>query len=247
MLSLIQNEWMKWWTMKKSKIVLALYVLIAVGVVIVAKMNDADLTRSDYYMLMTIILFNLLGIITIVFTAETVGNEVRYDMMKHLLMSPYSRMTIYFSKLLFSILIMLGQFIFIVIITYAASFAFSEAGDGIQWRDTVFSLVTPVFTIFMTLFFSLVFRSVGMIIGFTVLAQFFTSIAGTVLLAFKPEIAKWIVLMHLDWSMYFKGALTYGTAEPMGTTLTFSVLFVLAHILVLFGGSILIFQKKSYL
>ncbi|ACB60192.1 ABC-2 type transporter [Exiguobacterium sibiricum 255-15] len=247
MLSLIQNEWMKWWTMKKSKIVLALYVLIAVGLVIITKMNDFDMTRSEYYTLVSTILFGLLGIITIVFTAETVGNEVRYDTMKHLLMSPYSRMMIYFSKLLFSILVMLGQFIFIAIITYAASFAFSEAGDSIQWRDTVFSLVSPVFTIFMTLFFSLIFRSVGMIIGFTVLAQFFTSIAGNVLLAFKPEIAKWIVLMHLDWSMYFKGALTYGTAEPMGTTLTFSVIFVLAHILVLFGGSILIFQKKSYL
>ena len=55
MLSLIQNEWMKWWTMKKSKIVLALYVLIAVGVVIIAKMNDVDITRSDYYMLLTIL------------------------------------------------------------------------------------------------------------------------------------------------------------------------------------------------
>ena len=127
MLSLIQNEWMKWWTMKKSKIVLALYVLIAVGVVIVAKMNDFDMTRSDYYTLVSTILFGLLGIITIVFTAETVGNEVRYDTMKHLLMSPYSRMMIYFSKLLFSILVMLGQFIFIAVITYAASFAFSEA------------------------------------------------------------------------------------------------------------------------
>ncbi|HCN58749.1 MAG TPA: ABC transporter permease [Exiguobacterium sp.] len=247
MLSLIQNEWMKWWTMKKSKIVLALYVVIVVGLVIITKMNDFGMTRSDYYTLVSTILFGLLGIITIVFTAETVGNEVRYDTMKHLLMSPYSRMMIYFSKLLFSILVMLGQFIFIAVITYAASFAFSEAGDSIQWRDTVLSLVSPVFTIFMTLFFSLIFRSVGMIIGFTVLAQFFTSIVGNVLLAFKPEIAKWIVLMHLDWSMYFKGALTYGTAEPMGTTLTFSVIFVLAHILVLFGGSILIFQKKSYL
>ncbi|WP_026829077.1 ABC transporter permease [Exiguobacterium artemiae] len=247
MLSLIQNEWMKWWTMKKSKIVLALYVAIAVGLVIIAKTNDFDFTRSDYYTWVSTILFGLLGIITIVFTAETIGNEVRYDTMKHLLMSPYSRMMIYFSKLLFSILIMLGQFIFIALITYAASFAFSEAGESLQLRDTVFALVNPVFTIFMTLFFSLVFRSVGMIIGFTVLAQFFTSIAGTVLLAFKPEIAKWIVFMHLDWSMYFKGALTYGTGEAMGTTLTFSVLFVLAHILVLFGGSILIFQKKSYL
>ncbi|AFS69830.1 MULTISPECIES: ABC transporter permease [Exiguobacterium] len=247
MLSLIQNEWMKWWTMKKSKIVLALYLVIAVGLVIIAKTNDFDFTRSEYYTLVSTILFGLLGIITIVFTAETVGNEVRYDTMKHLLMSPYSRMTIYFSKLLFSILIMLGQFLFIALITYAASFAFSETGETLQLRDTVLALVNPIFTIFMTLFFSLVFRSVGMIIGFTVLAQFFTSIVGNVLLAFKPEIAKWIVFMHLDWSMYFKGALTYGMAEPMGTTLTFSIIFVIAHILVLFGSSILIFQKKSYL
>lgn len=247
MLSLIQNEWMKWWTMKKSKIVLALYVVIAIGIVIIAKTNDFDFTQSSYYSTISTILFGLLGIITIVFTAETVGNEVRYDTMKHLLMSPYSRMTIYFSKLLFSILIMLGQFIFIALITYASSFAFSEAGESLQLRDTVLALVNPIFTIFMTLFFSLVFRSVGMIIGFTVLAQFFTSIVGSLLLAFKPEIAKWIVFMHLDWSMYFKGALTYGTGEVMGTTLTFSVIFVLAHILVLFGGSILIFQKKSYL
>ncbi|OIN68311.1 ABC transporter [Exiguobacterium sp. KRL4] len=247
MLSLIQNEWMKWWTMKKSKIVLALYVVIAAGLVIIAKTNDFDFTRSEYYTLVSTILFGLLGIITIVFTAETVGNEVRYDTMKHLLMSPYSRMTIYFSKLLFSILIMLGQFLFIALITYAASFAFSEGGETLQLRDTVLALVNPIFTIFMTLFFSLVFRSVGMIIGFTVLAQFFTTIVGGVLLALKPEIAKWIVFMHLDWSMYFKDAVGYGMAEPMGTTLTFSIIFVIAHILVLFGGSILIFQKKSYL
>lgn len=247
MLSLIQNEWMKWWTMKKSKIVLALYAVIAIGIVIIAKTNDFDFTQSSYYTMVSAVLFGLLGIITIVFTAETVGNEVRYDTMKHLLMSPYSRMTIYFSKLLFSILIMLGQFIFIALITYAASFAFSEAGESLQLRDTVLALVNPIFTIFMTLFFSLVFRSVGMIIGFTVLAQFFTSIVGSLLLAFKPEIAKWIVFMHLDWSMYFQNATEFGVAETMGTTLTFSVIFVLAHILVLFGGSILIFQKKSYL
>ncbi|MGX8236466.1 ABC transporter permease [Exiguobacterium undae] len=247
MLSLIQNEWMKWWTMKKSKIVLALYAVIAIGIVIIAKTNDFDFTQSSYYTMVSAVLFGLLGIITIVFTAETVGNEVRYDTMKHLLMSPYSRMTIYFSKLLFSILIMLGQFIFIALITYASSFAFSEAGESLQLRDTVLALVNPIFTIFMTLFFSLVFRSVGMIIGFTVLAQFFTSIVGSLLLAFKPEIAKWIVFMHLDWSMYFQNAAEFGVAETMGTTLTFSVIFVLAHILVLFGGSILIFQKKSYL
>ena len=81
MLSLIQNEWMKWWTMKKSKIVLALYVVIVVGLVIIAKMNDFDMTRSDYYTLVSTILFGLLGIITIVFSAETVGNEVRFDTM----------------------------------------------------------------------------------------------------------------------------------------------------------------------
>ena len=246
MLSLIQNEWMKWCTMKKSKIVLALYVLVTIGIIIIAKTNDIDFTRSEFYSITSMVLIALLGIITIVFTAEAIGNEVRYDTMKHLLMSPYSRMTIYFSKLAFSVLIMLGQFLFIVLLSYALSFTFSEAGDPLVMRDTWLQLVGPIFTIFMTLFFSLVFRSVGMIIGFTVLAQFFTSIAGNVLLAFKPEIAKWIVFMHLDWSMYFDGSLMAEMANQMDTTLTFSVLFVLAHILVLLGGSILIFQKKSY-
>ncbi|QZY87511.1 MULTISPECIES: ABC transporter permease [Exiguobacterium] len=246
MLSLIQNEWMKWWTTKKAKIVLVLYVLIAVGLIIIAKTNDISFDRSGYYSDTLSILTGLLGIITIVFTAEVIGNEIRYDTMKHLLMSPYSRMTIYFSKLIFSILIMLFQFAFIVVVLYAGSFAFSEAGDPLLFRDTIVELVNPIFTIFMTLFFSLLFRSVGMIIGFTVLAQFFTAIVGGILLTLKPEIAKWIVFMHLDWSMYFKGTAGYGMGEVMGTSLTFSVLFVLAHIIVLFGGSILIFQKKSY-
>lgn len=246
MLSLIQNEWMKWWTTKKAKIVLALYVIIAVGIIIIAKTNDFEFTRYDYYSLTFLLLTSLLGIITIVFTAEAIGNEVRYDTMKHLLMSPYSRMTIYFSKLIFSILIMLFQFVFIAAIVYAGSFAFSEAGDPILFRDTIVEVVSPIFTIFMTLFFSLLFRSVGMIIGFTVLAQFFTSIAGNLLVGFKPAIAKWIVFMHLDWSMYFKDSMTYGTSEAMGTTLTFSALFVLAHIIVLLGASILVFQRKSY-
>lgn len=246
MLSLIQNEWMKWWTMKKSKIVLAIYILIAIGIVIIAKTNDIDFTRSGFYDLTSIILITLLGIITIVFTAEAIGNEVRYDTMKHLLMSPYSRMTIYFSKLVFSILLMFGQFLLIVLISYALSFTFSEAGEPLVMRDTWLQLVGPIFTIFMTLFFSLLFRSVGMIIGFTVLAQFFTTIAGSVLLTFKPGLAKWIVFMHLDWSMYFDQSLEAQLVNPMDTTLTFSVIFVLAHILVLLGGSILIFQKKSY-
>ena len=89
MLSLIQNELMKWWTTKKAKIVLALYVVIAVGIIIIAKTNDFEFTRYDYYSLTFLLLTSLLGIITIVFTAEAIGNEVRYDTMKHLLMSPY--------------------------------------------------------------------------------------------------------------------------------------------------------------
>ncbi|MGA9233092.1 MAG: ABC transporter permease, partial [Exiguobacterium oxidotolerans] len=143
MLSLIQNEWMKWWTMKKSKIVLAIYILIAIGIVIIAKTNDIDFTRSGFYDLTSIILITLLGIITIVFTAEAIGNEVRYDTMKHLLMSPYSRMTIYFSKLVFSILLMFGQFLLIVLISYALSFTFSEAGEPLVMRDTWLQLVGP--------------------------------------------------------------------------------------------------------
>lgn len=245
MLSLIQNEWIKWWSMKKSKIVFGLYIVVALAVLAIGKYNDL-FARDSYFSDTTLILSGLLGIITIVFTAELIGNEMRYDTMKHLLMSPYTRMSIYFAKLSFAVIVMLLQFFFIVMLVFALSYAFSgQFGDHLV-RDTLMQLVGPVFTIIMTLFFSLLFRSVGMIIGFTVLAQFFTSIVGGILIGFKPEIAKWIVFMHLDWSMYYDEQATF-IADRMGTNLTFSAIFVLAHMIVLLGGSLLIFQKKSYL
>ncbi|MFP3393658.1 hypothetical protein SB782_33325, partial [Brevibacillus sp. SIMBA_076] len=86
------------------------------------------------------------------------------------------------------------------------AFGFSLTLDGsVTWdvvRPILISVSGPIFIIFLTLMFSVVFKSVGVVIGFTVLANFASSIIGGLLVAWKPELAKWVVFLHTDLSIY---------------------------------------------
>ncbi|MCP6042907.1 ABC transporter permease subunit, partial [Klebsiella pneumoniae] len=86
---------------------------------------------------------------TIVFTAEMIGNELKFDTLKHLLMSPYSRDRILLSKLVAALLIMLVQFVFILAVTYGFAWTLDGALTFEQFRNVLLSVSSGVFVIFL--------------------------------------------------------------------------------------------------
>lgn len=243
MRSLLSNEFMKWRRTVKPYVALGVYTAVILIVYAVLRSGDGTPEAATFFEFSSMGAIAFLSIFTIVFTAEMVGNELKFDTLKHLLMSPYSRDRILLSKLLMSILVMLIQFAFILLV----AFGFSLTLDGSVTWDTVrpilLSVSAPTFIIFLTLMFSVVFKSVGAVIGFTVLANFASSIIGGLLVAWKPALAKWIVFMHTDFSIY---DLNPQFMEAMDATLTFSVFYVALHIIGFYIITAFMFRSKTF-
>jgi len=243
MRSLLSNEFMKWRRTIKPFVALGIYTAIMVLVYVVLLNGEGSPKAATFFEFGTMGALAFLSIFTIVFTAEMVGNELKFDTLKHLLMSPYSRDRILLSKVVMAILVMLIQFVFIFVVAYGLSLTLD---GGVPWdtiRPTLLGLSAPVFIIFLTLMFSVVFKSVGIVIGFTVLANFATSIVGGLLVMWKPELAKWIVFLHSDLSVY---DLNPGFMDAMDVTIGFSVFYVLLHILAFYIITAFMFRSKTF-
>lgn len=243
MRSLLSNEFMKWRRTVKPYVALGLYTTMILIVYAVLMSGEGSPEAASFFGFATMGAIAFLSIFTIVFTAEMIGNELKFDTLKHLLMSPYSRDRILLSKLIMSIWIVLIQFAFILLV----AFAFSLTLDGsVTWetlRPTLLSISGPIFIIFLTLMFSVVFKSVGVVIGFTVLANFASGIIGGLLVDWKPELAKWIVFLHTDFSIY---DLNPGFMDAMNATLGFSIFYVLLHIIAFYLIAAFMFRSKTF-
>ncbi|WP_113927702.1 hypothetical protein, partial [Bacillus sp. P14.5] len=154
-----------------------------------------------------------------------------------------SRDRILLSKLVAALLIMLAQFVFILAVTYG--FALTLEGELTleQFRNILLSVSSGVFVIFLTLMFSVVFKSVGVVIGFTVLANFVSTMIGGLLITWKPAIAKWIVFLHTDLSIYYQSP---GFMETMDVTIWFSAFYVLIHIVAFYIITAFMFRSKTF-
>ncbi|EPE63172.1 putative membrane protein [Exiguobacterium sp. S17] len=234
---------MKWRRTIKPLIALGMYtgVIILTYVIVTSGSESGDATTFVNYATMAAMTF--LGIFTIVFTAEMIGNELKFDTLKHLLMSPYSRDRILLSKLVAAILIMLAQFVFILAVTYGFALTLDGNLTFEQFRNVLLSVSSGVFVIFLTLMFSVVFKSVGVVIGFTVLANFVSTMIGGILIAWKPAIAKWIVFLHTDLSIYYQSP---GFMETMDVTIWFSAFYVLIHIIAFYIITAFMFRSKTF-
>lgn len=242
MRSLLANEFMKWRRTIKPLIALGMYTgIIVLTYFIVRSDGGGDAAMFVNYATMAAMTF--LGIFTIVFTAEMIGNELKFDTLKHLLMSPYSRDRILLSKLVAALLIMLVQFVFILAVTYGFALTLDGELTFEQFRNILLSVSSGVFVIFLTLMFSVVFKSVGVVIGFTVLANFVSTMIGGLLIAWKPAIAKWIVFLHTDLSIYYQSP---GFMETMDVTIWFSAFYVLIHIIAFYIITAFMFRSKTF-
>ncbi|MCT4783895.1 MULTISPECIES: ABC transporter permease subunit [Exiguobacterium] len=240
MRSLLANEFMKWRRTIKPLIALGMYTAIILLTYFFVR-ADGDAATFVNFAAMAAMTF--LGIFTIVFTAEMIGNELKYDTLKHLLMSPYSRDRILLSKLLAALLIMLAQFVFILAVTYGLALTLDGNLTFEQFRNLLLSVSSGVFVIFLTLMFSVVFKSTGVVIGFTVLANFLSTMIGGLLITWKPAIAKWIVFLHTDLSVYYQSP---GFMETMDVTIWFSALYVLIHIVAFYIITAFMFRSKTF-
>lgn len=243
MRSLLTNEFMKWRRTIKPYIALAMYVGIIILTYVIVTSGNEPGDAETFVTFAALAATSFLGIFTIVFTAEMIGNELKFDTLKHLLMSPYSRDRILLSKLLTIILITLGQFLFILAVTYG--FGLTLAGD-LTWevfRNIVLGISEPLFIIFLTLMFSVLFKSIGVVIGFTVLAYFLSNMIGGILIAWKPEVAKWIVFLHTDLSAYYN---EFGFMDVMDTTVWFSAFYLLLHMVAFYVITSFMFRSKSF-
>ncbi|WP_214763711.1 ABC transporter permease [Exiguobacterium sp. s141] len=243
MRSLLANEFMKWRRTIKPLIALGMYTGIIVLTYFIVRSGNNPGDAETFVNYATMAAMTFLGIFTIVFTAEMIGNELKFDTLKHLLMSPYSRDRILLSKLVAALLIMLAQFVFILAVTYGFALTLDGELTLEQFRNVLLSVSSGVFVIFLTLMFSVVFKSVGVVIGFTVLANFVSTMIGGLLIAWKPAIAKWIVFLHTDLSIYYQSP---GFMETMDVTIWFSAFYVLIHIVAFYIITAFMFRSKTF-
>jgi len=234
---------MKWRRTIKPLIALGMYTGIIILTYFIVRSGDNPGDAETFVNYATMAAMTFLGIFTIVFTAEMIGNELKFDTLKHLLMSPYSRDRILLSKLVAALLIMLVQFVFILAVTYGFAWTLDGALTFEQFRNILLSVSSGVFVIFLTLMFSVVFKSVGVVIGFTVLANFVSTMIGGLLIAWKPAIAKWIVFLHTDLSIYYQSP---GFMETMDVTIWFSAFYVLIHIVAFYIITAFVFRSKTF-
>jgi ABC-2 type transport system permease protein len=234
---------MKWRRTIKPLIALGMYTGIIILTYFIVRSGDNPGDAETFVNYATMAAMTFLGIFTIVFTAEMIGNELKFDTLKHLLMSPYSRDRILLSKLVAALLIMLVQFVFILAVTYGFAWTLDGALTFEQFRNVLLSVSSGVFVIFLTLMFSVVFKSVGVVIGFTVLANFVSTMIGGLLIAWKPDIAKWIVFLHTDLSIYYQSP---GFMETMDVTIWFSAFYVLIHIVAFYIITAFVFRSKTF-
>jgi ABC-2 type transport system permease protein len=234
---------MKWRRTIKPLVALGMYTGIIVLTYFIVRSGNNPGDAETFVNYATMAAMTFLGIFTIVFTAEMIGNELKFDTLKHLLMSPYSRDRILLSKLVAALLIMLAQFVFILAVTYGFALTLDGELTLEQFRNILLSVSSGVFVIFLTLMFSVVFKSVGVVIGFTVLANFVSTMIGGLLITWKPAIAKWIVFLHTDLSIYYQSP---GFMETMDVTIWFSAFYVLIHIIAFYIITAFMFRSKTF-
>lgn len=264
--ALLHNENIKIYSRVRTWVMLGILALLAAGfpLLIYSTSNPANQpSHWDSFQMTISILFFLTTIFTIVIAADSVAGEFSWGTVKLLLIRPWNRSSILFSKYLAMVLFSLLATVVLTGFAYAASWILFDPGEFTVWamfkegggRALDQSAWTPVnflladigcryLQLFMTaglaFMISSVFRASGLAIGLSMFLIFANSIIANI---FSPESyawAKYLLFSHMDLHVYLSAE-----TGPGGVTLGMALAVLAAYYAAFMLVSWTVFSRRD--
>ncbi len=245
---LVNNEIMKIYKRPGAWVFLGLILLINLlfGLIVRRLFVDASLPFWDFIDMSSNLLL-IIQLIVIVYAGDILSNEFSRGTIKMLLMRPYSRSKILFSKLIAILFLVIFFTLFQFTSSVLAGILFFSGGFTLFGQSFLFSSSSYLFQFIeiviiglLAFTLSVITRSSIFSITVTIFLFYFSSLALALLEHFGYENGKYILFANTNLQPYFFG-------EPMfdGMTLYFSIINVLFHCVICLIISFGLFNKRD--
>lgn len=225
---------------------------------------DNDSYKSARNLFMTVISDNqtFIIIITIMIAGAIVAEEFNKGTIKQLLTRPYKRSEILLSKLITSILIMLGATLFLIIAQYIIgglffgfdtysipavvyNFANSEIQEinMIAYIATQFIAILPELLLLTTVAFAIstILTSTPLAIIISLLISIFSGLVNQLIIMSKIELFKFFPTMCWDLTPFLYGGTSDFKYSSFGLSLSMSIIYLVIILFVTF----FVFKRKN--
>ncbi|MGF9965017.1 ABC transporter permease [Bacillus rhizoplanae] len=258
MIKLIQNEFLKLHAKKSMYILLGVLALLEIaGAVIIKRLAPPEIKIEGFIMFAEQnigMIATFATIFGITLASRTITEEFQKGTIKQLLIRPRKRVTVLLSKY---ITVLLAVF-FVCIVSLLTAMLIGLAAFGGSIGKVTFAIllkrfgynILPIlFYPTVAFFLANIFRKSVLPLVITLFFFFMEGMLKILLFQFAKGIAKYIVMFHLNLNMYDSNELISQGAKPMFSEFSFttSLLFVLAHFVVLLVASSALFQKRDVL
>lgn len=248
--SLVQNEWMK---MSNKRSIVYLFLVFTAGIpLIVATLYRLETrgmeTASQFCKVVIPSFLTFVSVFMLVFSTRIIVDEYQHGTIRQLLIRPASRTMVLTSKLITLIFILLLISVCVVAFTILFSMMFftmptsfpQDVMDKIL-QSLMFEIPSSLFYIFLTIFSAVLTRSLSSSMVTLFMIFMLQPITGGL---FREKAwYKYMIFPNLDWTPYFDTA--HFSLPFSGATFGFSVTIVAIYIVVLWGLSLLLFNKRD--
>ncbi len=254
-IQLIRNEIMKVNTKRTAPyFYIFMSVIVIASAIVIKFISPSKGINMDYISFIQISIMwgsSVIGMFAMILGAQIFTDEWKDGTIKQLLIRPWNRTAILFSKYVTVILFLLISYVVIFISSSIVGIAFfgTKAAGGytlpILIKTVLYSIPKDIF--YITLAFSLatIFKGIGIALSTSIIAS---SVGGVVMMLTQNYWwSKYIIFGHLNLAAYDSNTLISGTVPPIteGSTLGFSLAIIIAYVAALLIISNLIFRKKD--
>lgn len=250
-LKLVANENMKIYSRVRTWVMLGILALFNVLLPVLISLFGTGVDIWSAFMLIESITFMLNIIFTVVIAADLVAGEFTWGTIKLLLIRPWSRGKILFSKFLAMILFSLFGTGIVGIVGLATSALLFPSISPISLRPEVTGvegIVLLLLTDYIQLFIisliafmiSTVFRSASLAIGLSLMLLFTKDLFSFIFNPDRYEWAKYILILHMDLSNYI-----HSSVGPGGVGFSFSITLIAVYCLIFALVSWWTFTKRD--
>ncbi|MCM3738214.1 ABC transporter permease [Bacillus cytotoxicus] len=257
MLKLIQNEFLKLHAKKSMYILLAVLAILEIAGVAIIKWALPEMKMEGFIMFaeQTIgLIAKFATVFGITLASRTITEEFQKGTIKQLLIRPRKRITILFSKyitvLLATIFVCITSLLTAILIGFIAfGGGVGEVTFAILLKSFGYNMLPTLFYPTVALVLANIFRKSILPLVITLFFFFLEGTFGILVFQFAQGVAKYVVMFHLNLNVYDSNEFLNQGAKPMFSEFTFttSLLFVLAHFVVLLVISSALFQKRDVL
>ncbi|MDP7977147.1 ABC transporter permease [Bacillus sp. WLY-B-L8] len=257
MMKLIQNEFLKLHAKKGMYILLGFLAILEIAGVAIIKWTLPEMKMEGFIMFAEQnigLIAKFATVFGITLASRTITEEFQKGTIKQLLIRPRKRITILFSKYIAVLLAIF--FVCITSLLTAMLIGFIAFGGGIG--EVTFAILLKSFSYNMlpilfyptiTLVLANIFRKSILPLVITLFFFFLEGTFEMLVSQFAQGVAKYVVMFHLNLNVYDSNEFLNQGAKPMFAEFTFttSLLFVLAHFVVLLVISSALFQRRDVL